>query len=219
MEMCLLPMTNYVLRSSCICIFPCLLFVSSQQKHTMDRSRVQFYRRETSFLRSKTETTTLAWACEVDWVQLGAIVETCGILAPVHNVVQRCHQEPSSYLKKLPTEVLNMVISELHNLEYDLKLQEWVQTLRCCQRECDIYYHYLGQELEEVQSIRDKWRKENVESGRNHVLLCGPEYETMHDDCCRAVQNLLRDKVLGRNPSFNADREVCAHLFYSGFAL
>lgn len=91
----------------------------------------------------------LKWATPVDIVELGASLEA--FLAQLSQILslRLCHRYGDSSLSKVPQEILDHIISDIHHAYKDLIRPEWDRKLRCFQGRCNRQDHVnFSQEID-----------------------------------------------------------------------
>ena len=80
----------------------------------------------------------VAWATPVDPVHLGARVEAYVETKSTISTFRLCSQYASqgSSLVRLPAEVLELVVAQVQEAEFQDRRQGWAQDLDCCQYDC-----------------------------------------------------------------------------------
>ena len=81
---------------------------------------------------------TVTWATPVDAAKLGARMESyVETKASVHDF-KLCarHAQPGAPLGRLPSEVIEMIATEVQDAAFDKHLKTWQDSTRCCANEC-----------------------------------------------------------------------------------
>jgi hypothetical protein len=92
----------------------------------------------------------LAWATPVDIVELGSSIEAYERQLPAITALRLCHRFGDGPLSQLPQEILDQVVSEVHEGEEAGSKPKWERNHACFQGICTTSQHLSPELIEEI---------------------------------------------------------------------
>ena len=77
-----------------------------------------------------------AWAIPIDFAALGAAVDIYGYTIATITTLIECHADPSSYISRLPGELLNAIMNHIEPDAKAFSVPRWKQMAACRARDC-----------------------------------------------------------------------------------
>ncbi|KAF1851796.1 uncharacterized protein K460DRAFT_41392 [Cucurbitaria berberidis CBS 394.84] len=122
----------------------------------------------------------LAWAAPVDILEFGASIEAYSTQLRQINTLRLCHRFRTGPLSELPQEVLDHIISSLHNMQKAATKPKWERSFACFNNTCTRGHHFppYSKALDEAWNLimddmgsEDSWTYKDDPSEEDKVSM------------------------------------------------